>query len=77
MLSFIQTARRLTHDREAVTALEYGLVAALVAGTVAMGFSTLASNLSDNFAFLGACVSDPLGCIQTLGGGGQQITPVG
>lgn len=48
-----KTIRKLFHDRKAVTALEYGLIAAAVAGTVVTGFSFLSNNLSNMFVSIG------------------------
>jgi Flp pilus assembly pilin Flp len=45
---------RLKSDREGVTALEYGLLAGLIVGTIAVGFGLLGSQLSNQFAGIGA-----------------------
>ena len=39
----------LSHDNRAVTALEYGLIAALIAVVIIGAVSTLGHNLSDTF----------------------------
>ena len=40
---------RLSHDNRAVTALEYGLIAALIAVVIIGAVSTLGQSLSDTF----------------------------
>ena len=45
---------RLKSDREGVTALEYGLLAGLIVATIAVGFGLLGSQLSNQFAGIGA-----------------------
>lgn len=44
---------KLLRDRRGVTALEYGLVAAVLVGTVMVGFGLLANGLNDKFAAIG------------------------
>ena len=43
----------LGFDRRAVTALEYGLLAAVIVATIAIGFTHLASALSTQFTDIG------------------------
>jgi len=47
LIGRIRAARldKLYRDRSAVTALEYGLIAAIVATVIAVGFSNYANNL--------------------------------
>jgi Flp pilus assembly pilin Flp len=40
-------------DRRAVTALEYGLIAGLIVATIAIGFTSLANALSNQFITIG------------------------
>jgi Flp pilus assembly pilin Flp len=40
-------------DRQAVTALEYGLIAGVIVATIAVGFSLLADSLSQQFSNIG------------------------
>ena len=42
----------LRHDSRAVTAMEYGLIAALVAVVVVTGLTTVGSNLLTKFNFI-------------------------
>jgi pilus assembly protein Flp/PilA len=53
MLTYLQTWISLRNDRRAVTALEYGLVAAILVGTVALGFGALSNSLSGSFVNIG------------------------
>jgi Flp pilus assembly pilin Flp len=46
----------LTADRRGVTALEYGLIAGVIVATIAVGFSLLANDLSQQFQDLGNSV---------------------
>ena len=49
MYEYLITWLSLKTDRRGVTALEYGLIAAVIAGTVVVGFGTLGTNLSAAF----------------------------
>jgi Flp pilus assembly pilin Flp len=49
---------RLKTDRRAVTALEYGLIASLLFGTILVGFSLMADDLSSKFTDIGTCVQN-------------------
>lgn len=46
MISYLKTWLALKTDRRAVTALEYGLIAALIAGVIVAAFTTLGGNIS-------------------------------
>jgi len=54
MLDFIRSWVELKFDRRAVTALEYGLIAALIVGTIAVAFNILGSNLSNKYSSIGS-----------------------
>jgi len=43
----------LTHDRRAVTALEYGLIAGVIVATITVGFGFMADDLSGSFDSIG------------------------
>jgi len=49
MLKYLTTFLNLTRDERGVTALEYGLIAALIAVVIITAVSTLGTNLSDTF----------------------------
>jgi pilus assembly protein Flp/PilA len=46
MIKYLKTWMGLKTDRRGVTALEYGVIAALVIGVAAAGFTTLGTGLS-------------------------------
>ena len=48
----------LRADRQAVTALEYGLIAGVIVATVLFGFTLLAGDLSQQFQSIGNSVTD-------------------
>ncbi len=50
MLSYLKTWLELKTDRRAVTALEYGLIAALIALGIVTAVKNLAGGLSGTFA---------------------------
>ena len=50
MYEYLITWLSLKTDRRGVTALEYGLIAALIAGVIAGGVSTVGTNASAAFA---------------------------
>ena len=49
MLQFLNTLLELKRDKQAVTALEYGLIAALIAVVIISAVSTLGTSLSSTF----------------------------
>jgi pilus assembly protein Flp/PilA len=53
MNAFLRTWLRLKTDRRGVTALEYGLIAALIAGVIITAVATLGTNISTTFTNLG------------------------
>jgi Flp pilus assembly pilin Flp len=62
MLEYLKTFRQLKTDKRAVTALEYGLIAAVIIVVCAGAFATVGSdlkatlgNVSGCFANVGAC----------------------
>ena len=50
MNSFMQAARHFARDEEGITAIEYGLIAAVMAAAVAAAFGPLGEALEDAFA---------------------------
>jgi Flp pilus assembly pilin Flp len=54
MLRFPALWPGLLADRRAVTALEYGIIAGIIVVTIAMGFTSLANTLSNEFVGIGA-----------------------
>ena len=49
MIEFVKLWLELKVDRRAVTALEYGLIAALIAVVIITGLTTLGKNISNTF----------------------------
>ena len=56
MLSFISYLSALKSDRRAVTALEYGLIAALIAGVIITAVTTLGADIKGTFNTIGLSV---------------------
>ncbi len=56
MIAFLKTWIELKTDKRAVTALEYGLIAAVIAAVMVVGASTLGTNLSSKFVTLAGTV---------------------
>ena len=52
MIDFLKIWLELKTDKRAVTALEYGLIAAVVAAVMVVGATTLGTNLSSKFTSL-------------------------
>ena len=53
MLEYLITWTQLKTDRRAVTALEYGLIAGLIAVVIITGVSLVGTNLSTTFNKIG------------------------
>ncbi|MCA8200325.1 MULTISPECIES: Flp family type IVb pilin [Burkholderia] len=49
--------KRFLKEEDGVTAIEYGLIAGLVAVAIIAGVSSLGSNLNTMFSTIGTCVS--------------------
>lgn len=59
-LVYLQELRyRLMHDRRGVTALEYGLIASLIAVSIIGAVSSLGSSLSTRFTEIAAKITTP------------------
>lgn len=52
MQNLIHGAQRFWNDEEGVTAIEYGLIAALIAVVIIGAVSTVGTNLKDVFNFV-------------------------
>ncbi|CAN7664083.1 Flp family type IVb pilin [Pseudoduganella sp. LjRoot289] len=57
MNSFMQAARHFAQDEDGITAIEYGLIAALMAAAVATAFGSLGDALKDAFDVIVAKMS--------------------
>jgi pilus assembly protein Flp/PilA len=56
MFEYISTLAQLYTDRRAVTALEYGLIAALIAGVIVAAVASVGTGLTGTFTSLAAKV---------------------
>ncbi len=54
----------LRHDRRAVTALGYGLIAALIAGVIITAVTSLGTDISNTFTKIGTAVTTATGKVQ-------------
>ena len=52
MKSIFQAARRFAQDESGVTAIEYGLIAALIAVAIITAISTVGSDLAGTFTYV-------------------------
>ena len=60
--------RKLRRDEEGATAIEYGLIAALVAVGLIVALSVLGNNLSSQFNYIGSTIGAQNATIQTGAG---------
>lgn len=68
MKKFLNATRRFLRDEEGVTAIEYGLIAALIAVVIIVGAGLVGTNLNTLFTDIAGCLqSEPTGAI--CGGG--------
>jgi len=58
MYAFLIRCLRLKTDRRGVTALEYGLIAALLAGVLIAVVATLGTQISDTFKNVGTAMTN-------------------
>ncbi|WP_454734933.1 Flp family type IVb pilin [Cupriavidus necator] len=54
MQTLTQTLKQFVRDEDGVTAIEYGLIAALIAVVIIATVKTVGTNLSGVFSFIGA-----------------------
>ncbi|WP_066739282.1 Flp family type IVb pilin [Cupriavidus sp. D384] len=54
MQTLTQNLKRFVRDEDGVTAIEYGLIAALIAVVIIATVKTVGTNLSSVFSFIGA-----------------------
>lgn len=57
-------------DQNGATAIEYGLIAALVAVGLIVALSVLGNNLSNQFNYIGSTIGSQKAQVQGGGGGG-------
>ncbi|MDO9200271.1 MAG: Flp family type IVb pilin [Rhodoferax sp.] len=61
MEKFVLATRRFMRDEEGVTAIEYGLIASLVAVAIILGATALGGGLNELFKNIAACLGDTTG----------------
>jgi pilus assembly protein Flp/PilA len=59
MSKFVLATRRFLRDEEGVTAIEYGLIAALIAVVIIAGATLVGTNLSTLFTGISGCLASP------------------
>ena len=59
MNKFLNATRRFLRDEEGVTAIEYGLIAALIAVAIVIGAGLLGVSLNTLFTDISTCLDDP------------------
>jgi len=59
MEKFMQGVNRFIRDEEGVTAIEYGLLAALIAVVIIAGAAAVGNNLNTLFTSIGDCLATP------------------
>ena len=64
MYAYLKLWLALKADRRAVTALEYGLIAALIAGVIITAVTTLGTDISSTFTKIGTSVTTASGKVQ-------------
>ena len=58
-MQLIEMVKDFAADEEGVTAIEYGLIAALIAVMIIVGASLVGTNLNLLFLRIGACLANP------------------
>ena len=59
MEKFLSATRRFLRDEEGVTAIEYGLVASLIAVAIIIGAGLVGTNLNTLFTGISGCLATP------------------
>ena len=62
MNAFYLAVKRFINDESGVTAIEYGLIAALIAVVLIVGASLAGTNLNTLFTNIATCLSTPTSC---------------
>jgi pilus assembly protein Flp/PilA len=62
-MKFVQFAKSFWQQEEGVTAIEYGLIAALVAVAIIVGAGLLGTSLNGLFTRLGNCMATPTAAV--------------
>lgn len=67
MSKALAVARQFLREEDGVTAIEYGLLAALIAVAIIVGANAVGTNINALFSAIATCLTDPVG---TAAGGG-------
>lgn len=59
MKSLLQGIKRFMREEDGVTAIEYGLIAALIAVVIIVGAAAVGVNLNTLFTNIGNCLANP------------------
>jgi pilus assembly protein Flp/PilA len=62
MDKFLNATRRFLRDEEGVTAIEYGLIAALIAVVIIGSVALVGTELDGVFDTIQGCLANPTGC---------------
>lgn len=62
MNALLMSMKRFVKDEEGVTAIEYGLIAALIAVVIAGTVATVGSDLKATFTTISTCLTTPASC---------------
>lgn len=63
MEKFVLATRRFIRDEEAVTAIEYGLIAALIAVVIILALTNTGTALKDVYLKVADCLKSPTGAL--------------
>lgn len=59
----VQFMKQFWQEEEGVTAIEYGLIAALIAVMIIVGAKAVGTNLNALFSRIALCLSNPTACV--------------
>ena len=62
MNALLMSIKRFVKDEEGVTAVEYGLIAALIAVVIIAGVAAVGTQLLNTFNLIASCLSTPSSC---------------
>lgn len=60
MKALINAVQQFARDEEGITAIEYGLLAAVVAGVIGVAFTTLGTTIAGAFTKIGTKITTAL-----------------
>lgn len=62
-MQIVQLIQKFVRDEEGVTAIEYGLIAALIAVVIIGAVSLIGTELDKVFDKIGTCLTTPASCV--------------